>query len=306
MSEDKQSDFLSKEELRKLQLKSLDLLIYFKKICDENNLLFYFCGGCCIGTLRNKGFIPWDDDIDVFMPRDDYEKLCDIWEKHANTDEYSCLRTNKDVFVGNIFTTIVDNNTTFIRPNQINLKIPKGIAIDVFPLDGCPSNKFKRKMQKFWALIFSLYLAQLVPENHGKLVTIIGRFMLWIVPSKKIRYRIWKFAEKNMSKYKIKDCEKITELCAGPGYMQNEYPKKAFESAVYKEFENHLMPIPVGYHEYLSIAFGDYMTPPPKEKQIAHHDMVFYDLDNSYKKYENLSKEELTKILDKNERTNET
>ena len=58
------------EDLRKIQLKSLEMLLYFKEICDKNGLLFYFCGGCCIGALRNKGFIPWDDDVDIFMPRD--------------------------------------------------------------------------------------------------------------------------------------------------------------------------------------------------------------------------------------------
>lgn len=296
MSSTEKRNTFSKNELRDFQLKSLEMLLYFKKICDENNLLFYFCGGCCIGSLRNKGFIPWDDDVDVFMPREDYERLNEVWEKCADTKRYSCLRTNKDMFVGNIFTTIVDNNTTFIRPNQVNLDIPKGLVIDVFPLDGCPSSRFARKMQKFWALIFSLYLAQLVPENHGKAVTLIGKLMLGIVPSKSIRYKIWKFAEKHMSKYKIEDCKFITELCAGPGYMKNEYPKEAFESAVYKEFEGYMMPIPVGYHEYLTMAFGDYMTPPPEDKQVAHHDVIFYDLDNSYKKYKGKTVDELKEL----------
>ncbi len=79
MKEDKKKIF-SEKELRELQLKSLDMLLYFKKICEENSLLFYFCGGCCMGALRYKGFIPWDDDIDVFMPRSDYEKLKEIWD----------------------------------------------------------------------------------------------------------------------------------------------------------------------------------------------------------------------------------
>ena len=61
--------------IRGIQLKSLEILLYFKEFCEEHNLLFYFCGGCCIGTVRHKGFIPWDDDIDVIMPREDYEKL---------------------------------------------------------------------------------------------------------------------------------------------------------------------------------------------------------------------------------------
>jgi len=65
----------SPEMLRKLKLKSLEMFRYLKKFCEENNLTIYFCGGCCIGTIRHKGFIPWDDDIDVYMPRDSYNKL---------------------------------------------------------------------------------------------------------------------------------------------------------------------------------------------------------------------------------------
>ena len=277
------------QTLRMLQLKGLEILKYFKSFCDQNNLLFYFCGGCCIGALRNKGFIPWDDDVDVFMPRDDYEKLYKLWNQKADTIKYSCIRTTGvNNFSGHIFTTIADNNTTMIKPSQVNLDIPHGVTIDVFPLDGCPKNKIKRKLQMFWALIYSLYLAQIVPENHGKFVRMCGKLLLSIVPSKKIKCNIAKFAEKQMSKYKIKDCELITELCAGPGYMKYVYPKDIFESAVLKEFEGELFPIPKGYDKYLKIAFGDYMTPPPKEKQVAHHDVLFLDLQNSYKKYKGI------------------
>lgn len=275
--------------LRELQLKGLEVLRYFKDFCDENNLLFYFCGGCCIGALRNKGFIPWDDDVDVFMPRDDYEKLYNLWNKKADVERYSCIKTTDgDNFSGHIFTTVADNNTTLIKPSQKDLDIPHGVTIDIFPLDGCPKNRFKRRIQKLWALIYSLYIAQIIPKNHGKSIEICARALLRIVPSRGLRCKIGKFAEKQMSKYKIKDCKFITELCAGPGYMKNEYPKDIFSSVVYKEFEGEEFPLPKGYDEYLRIAFGDYMTPPPAEKRIAHHDILFLDLKNSYKKYKGI------------------
>lgn len=275
----------SPQQLRELQLKSLELLLYFKRFCEENDLLFYFCGGCCIGALRHEGFIPWDDDIDIFMPRDDYEKLKQIWREKADTTRYSCVYAEENQLTRKIMLTIEDNSTTFIKPEQADLDIPHGVALDVFPLDGCPSEGLKRKMQLFWCLIYSLYCAQVVPVNHGGLITLIGRLMLLAVPSRKLRYKIWTFAEKKMSKYPIEDCEFITELCAGPHYMKNRYPKDAFSGAVYKSFEGHQMPLPKGYDAYLKIAFGDYMTPPPKEKQLAHHDVLFCDLQNGYKKY---------------------
>ena len=90
------------ETLRKLQLKELDTLVYFKEFCDKNNLLFYLCGGCCIGSLRTGGFIPWDDDIDILMPRDDYEKLYKLWDNDKH-ERFKLLRTDEKIFTGNIF-----------------------------------------------------------------------------------------------------------------------------------------------------------------------------------------------------------
>jgi len=94
-------------------------------------------------------------------------------------------------------------------------------------------------------------------------------------------------AEKQMSKYPVSECSKITELCAGPHYMQCEYPKEAFESAVYREFEGMSMPIPKGYDVYLRTAFGEYMDLPPKEEQIPHHDVVYCNPDESCYDFKN-------------------
>lgn len=270
------------ETLRKLQLKELDTLVYFKEFCDKNNLLFYLCGGCCIGSLRTGGFIPWDDDIDILMPRDDYEKLYKLWDNDKH-ERFKLLRTDEKIFTGNIFTTIVDTETTCVKANQAHLDIPFGIMMDIFPIDGCPKGKFKRTMQKLNAMIYSLFLAQIVPENHGGIMALGSKFLLSIVRSPKAREKKWRNAERRMSKYKIADCEYITELCEGVHSMQPEYPKEWFASAVYREFEGLQMPIPVGYDPYLKKAFGDYMTLPPEDKQKPHHDMILVDTERSYK-----------------------
>lgn len=270
------------ETLRKLQLKELDTLVYFKEFCNKNNLLFYLCGGCCIGSLRTGGFIPWDDDIDILMPRDDYEKLYKLWDNDKQ-ERFKLLRTDEKIFTGNIFTTIVDTETTCVKANQAHLDIPFGIMMDIFPIDGCPKGKFKRTMQKLNAMIYSLFLAQIVPENHGGIMALGSKFLLSIVRSPKAREKKWRNAERRMSKYKIADCEYITELCEGVHSMQPEYPKEWFASAVYREFEGLQMPIPVGYDPYLKKAFGDYMTLPPEDKQKPHHDIILVDTERSYK-----------------------
>lgn len=276
---------LSPEQLREVQLKGLEILRYFKKFCEDNQLLFYFCGGCCIGTLRHGGFIPWDDDVDVFMPREDYEKLARLWPQKADTARYSLNRTDESTYTRILPTTIRDNNTTFIRTRQYDLDINQGLMLDVLPLDGCPSGKFARKMQICWALLFSMFNTQEAPTSKGKLLHLVGKALLAVFRTQKARYRVWRFAEKKMSQYKIEDCEYITELCARYQYMVNEYPKEAFESAVYKDFEGEKMPIPKGYDTYLRMAFGDYMQLPPEEAQAPKHEVILCDLEHSYLRY---------------------
>lgn len=272
---------LTPQEVRKMQLKGLEMALFFDRFCEEHGLLYYFCGGCCIGAIRHGGFVPWDDDVDVFMPREDYEKLKQLW---VDTPDYSIQYPKKDLVTENQFATICANNTTFIKTYQMNLDINHGLVLDILPLDGCPTG-LRRKLQKFWALLYSLFVVGKAPENHSKAVYLVGKCLLTLVKPRSWRYRVWRFCEKQMSKYPIADCEYITELCSGPHYMQNEYRREWFDSAVRKDFEGHAMPLPVGYDAYLRMAFGDYMQLPPEEKRVCHHAFEVMDMDNSYKIY---------------------
>lgn len=272
---------ISPDNVRKMQLKGLEMALFFDKFCEEHGLTYFFCGGCCIGAIRHGGFVPWDDDVDVFMPRDDYEKLKEIWQ---DTEEYSIQYTTEDFLTENQFLTICANNTTFIKTYQKDLDMNHGLVLDVLPLDGCPTG-MRRKLQKMWALLYSLFIVGKAPDNHGGAVRIIGKIALGIIRTRKMRYKMWRMCERKMTKYKISDCDKITELCSGPHYMQNEYPKRIFERAVRYEFEGHDFPLPIGYDEYLRMAFGDYMQLPPEDKQVCHHEFEFMDMDHSYKDY---------------------
>ena len=209
----------------------------------------------------------------------------ELWNKKADTERFSYCRPDENNHYKNLFATVNDNHTTFIKTHQADLDINHGVVLDILPLDGYPDSKIARFVQVFWALVYSIFCAQMVPTNHGKILSFIGRLILDIVPSKKLRYKIWRFAEKQMSKYKISDCNNVTELCSGPYYMRKKYPKLAFDDVVELKFEEETMPLPVGFDVYLRTAFGDYMKLPPKEKQVAHHDVVFCDISNSYKNY---------------------
>lgn len=276
---------MTQTDLKEIQAVTLTMSKYFVQFCQENNLLCYFCGGGCIGAVRSQGFIPWDDDLDFFMPRPDYEKLKKLWPQKANINRYPLLVASKTYNDHNSFITIRDTATTFIKPYQEDLDIPHGLPIDIFPLDGAPEGKLRRKIQKFWALIYALFCSQVVPEKHGGLMATGSKVLLGIFSSSKIRYHIWRFAEKRMTKYSFGSTPYVTELCVGPRYMGNIYHLEDFKSAIFVPFEDTKMPIPVGYNRYLTQVFGDYMQLPPEEDRQPHHEALIVDTKKSYTEY---------------------
>lgn len=288
MSEIHDMKTIKEEDLKLLQKKSLDVLLYFKDFCEKHQLQFLLCGGTCIGAIRHKGFIPWDDDIDVFMLRDDYERLEELWNKYADTERFSYCRTTQEKNYHHIAASIKDNYTTFINRHSKNEDIVHGVGIDILPLDGYPDSGVKRINQVIFAMIFSLFNAQRLPDNQGKFIRWMSAFILSIVPSPKIRYKLWSYAEKQMIKYRIKDSNYITQLLSGLTFINLKYPKEIFSGAVYKEFEGYQLPAPKGYDEYLRMGFGDYMQFPPKEDRVPKHDTIYINLDESYKKYKGI------------------
>lgn len=274
-----------KIDLKALQAKCLEITLVFQEFCERHGLLFYLCGGGCIGAVRHKGFIPWDDDLDVFMPREDYERMCKLWTEEMDQSKYRLSRTDENHFERSQLTAITDEDTTFIKERQMDLEVAHGVRLEVLPLDGCPSGKWKRKMQLFWGLVYQIYINQEAPTSKGKFLELVGRMMLAAAPGWKRRYKMAMLAERHMTKYPISECDYITELCVRYNYMVNEYPKDIFASAVYKEFEGKMLPVPVGYEKYLEMAFGNYMELPPEEAQVPSHDGICVDLERPYTDY---------------------
>lgn len=271
---------IPQDKIKDMQAVGLKMVLFFDEFCQKHNLTYFLCGGCCIGSVRSGGFIPWDDDVDVFMPRESYERLKKLWE---DTDKYEIQFSTEEFECQSPFLTICDKDTTFVKTYRKDMDVSHGVALDVLPLDGCPQG-FKRKMQKIWAMAYSLLIVGKAPDNHGGLMRALGKVGLFLIRGK-LRYRLWRFCEKKMSQYPISECDYITELCAGPHYMQNEYPKEAFAEMKRVNFEGYQLPIPIGYDTYLKMAFGDYMKLPPKEKQICHHEYEFMDMNTPYKQY---------------------
>ena len=171
-------------------------------------------------------------------------------------------------------------NTTCIYNHSVNDDICQGLKIDVEFLDGVPDNKIVRLYNQVLAYILALFRAQRVPERASKVKTNIARFLLWLVPAGKARWKISVFCENQIKKYKFGEQEYVRYLACALR------PSKSFIDQVYLDFEGYKMPVPAGYDAFLRAEYGDYMQFPPKEAQKpATDNLVFYDLDRSYLDY---------------------
>lgn len=265
---------LDEKTLRNLQLAELDGLNFFDDFCRNHGLTYYLCGGCLIGSLRNKGFVPWDDDIDVLMPRPDYEQFLKLYKEEKPSERFILLDADKENTYGNIFAVISDTNHTLVKDYQADMDMPHGIPLDIFPIDGLASGYFARRIQYMWTMVYSLFRSGIVPKNQGGLLSFGSKVLLGIFKGKNIRYKIWRFAETRISRYSFETSENVAELCAGFYFMKKVYPRSIYDGLIEVEFEGRKYFAMKNYDEYLKIPFGDYMELPPEEKRVAHHNIV--------------------------------
>lgn len=274
--------------IRAIQDKLLGILVYFDQFCRENGLTYTLCGGTCLGAVRHKGFIPWDDDLDVFMLREDFEKLEKLWAEKADTERFGCIRSNKSINIHHSAIEIKDNHTTFINSHSVDLDINHGLMIDVIPIDGIPKASWRRIWQMIDSMVYCCFNFQRLPEHKGKLVYYATKIALTVIQSPKLRYLIWRGADKRIAKYGTEKCEQVASFGEGATIMRMRFPVEWFRNPVYMEFEGHQFPVPVDVDGYLRITFGDYMQLPPEEERIARHTVSFIDLENSYTKYKGI------------------
>ena len=271
-----------------LQNKMLEMLLFFDKFCKEHNLKYYLCGGGLIGAVRHNGFIPWDDDIDLFMPRNDYERLAVLWPKEVSLERYRYCRTDKEHIYHDAGASIRDVRTTEINRHSANEDICHGIALEIMPIDGCPKSKILRVFQLYNAFVFNLFNAQRLPDNKGKAIRHMTKLLYACIKSPDRRYKLWKRAEQRMSKYKWEECSEVTELIGSIKGMLLRHPKNDFEQVTYKNFEGHQIPVMAGYERYLRLIWGDYMELPPEDKRVPKHDVVYLSTTEPYEKFKGI------------------
>lgn len=219
------------------------------------------------------------------MPRPDFEKLTRIWEEKADTSKYIFCRTTDKINFHHHAASIMDVNTTYIEKHNQEDELPQGLVMDVIPLDGSPDSGWKRKKQLLYAFAFALFNAQRLPENKSRSIYRASKVILSIIKSKKIRNRIWMYAQRQMTKYNFYTNRNITELIGAVHGMLKEHPLEDFLDVTYVSFEGYLFPIMRGYDAYLKSVFGNYMELPPEPERVPKGDLVYINLNEPFEKY---------------------
>lgn len=277
--------------IAELQNKMLDILKCFINICENRELKYWLAGGSCLGAIRHQGFIPWDDDLDVYMPRDDYEKLWVLYENQIVDDHFKLCRTSAQKNYHHRVMQMVDLNTTFVHSRNKDEDLEHGVYIDIIPIDACPDHVLQRGNQFFNAVLFSICNIQCKPEYNGgkmtRLMNIGTTSLLKLIRSPESRYRVWTAAEKRMSKYNWHTVSSVKCITSQFHELTTAFPKEWFGFRK-ERFEDIEVCVPKEAERYLEKMYGDYMSLPPEEQRVARHNIEFMDLDNSYTAYKGI------------------
>ena len=267
--------------LREHQLIMLEILKDFATFCDENGLQYYLDSGTLLGAVRHKGFIPWDNDVDVGMLRPDFDRFVSLMKERNNMLNNHIVLEMPETTVYP-FLKLGDIRTRLIEfPDRYPMECY--VYIDIFPKDGLhgKSKKSERVCNKshryglmHWFLNFSIPCWKKVEGFPKKQIAQVADVLF---KDKTIGYqKQQKFIRKYIRKHPIDTCDYVTTLVNGEFYRICE--KRCFDNTVLLSFEGNEFKVPAGYDEWLRVLYGDdYMTPPLKENQYVHHVDVFWN-----------------------------
>lgn len=258
---------ISVEELKSIQI---EILKEVHDFCFLKGLKYSLAYGTLIGAIRHKGFIPWDDDIDILMPRPDYEILKREFRHPVLVFTDRDVDPNCYVTFGKIY------NSRTIMHECTDYDSEYGVSIDVFPIDGLPNdtdeaiNHYKKLSRLRKLLDFKMVKVSTTRSVLKNLVLIGGKLLLFPLKRKSLQDYVIKLKKK----YRYEDSNYVAELSFGT--YKRILPKSVFESYILHRFENEDFFIIKEYDKYLTSVFGDYMKLPPIEKRVSHHSFNAY------------------------------
>ena len=257
------------QDLKHLQSVLLSIMKQIDKFCTEHNIFYYLNGGNALGAVRHKGFIPWDDDFDIMLKYDDYERFLKICRKELDPEKWIIQEAWKD-WPG-CFSKIRLKNT-YLKDVGEWEGIPmekRGIYIDIFPLVYSPDKKIPRLFQYIVAKLLSSY--SLTKKGYTtksilKKISLLTSKILSIRP-------LHTLFKKYVFKYDKDAINTIGSLFGMSRFHNAFYSKKIFGNPVYLPYEDTTLPLPTLWDKYLSQTFGDYMKLPPADQQRPAHSL---------------------------------
>lgn len=266
---------ISLEELKQIELETLKEI---HKICVAEGIKYSLSGGTLIGAVRHGGFIPWDDDIDILMPRPEYNRFIEYCKNNKTDFRLICSET--DSKYGYLFAKAVNPNTVIIEEGGNRDGADLGVYVDIFPIDGLADDREKAKVKfnekRFrrellvaynWRKYFRSKTKSIIYEPIRFGFFVLSRF----ANSKKLIEKIQKqFLEENFEKYKYAGC-----ICGA--YRSREIlPREVYAETSEIEFEGNTFMAMTNKDAYLTTLYGDYMKLPPEDKQVSHHAFTAY------------------------------
>lgn len=248
-------------------------------ICEKHGFKYYMLGGTMLGAIRHKGFIPWDDDIDLGMPRKDYDEFLDVAPRELSV-HLKLVNYHTDPNYQYYITRILDTETKVVEERIGNDNKYTNVSIDIFPIDGTPNNSILRKIYFFRVLyhraLMSLCYKDSIDRKRPR--SKAERMMLWVmecVPVEKMTtpFRQKEKIDKLLKKQKIEGAEYIGNIMGA--YRTREIvPAKYYGKGTMYQFEDMQLCGLDMYDEYLTFTYGDYMQLPPEDKRKTHFKVI--------------------------------